>query len=133
MLGADFVGIVECEQAGGIVAAYKVVESWKGPKPGTRFAIRVAVNYWEPQFPITLCGERYYVTAYKEAPFRVMSTTSGGPVPLWWRNIPAEYSLPLFQGRKLLAPGEENGAEFQKTRTAAQTLQFAETGPRSAV
>ena len=122
VLGADFVGIVECEQAGGIVAAYTVVESWKGPKPGTHIAIRVAVNYWEPQLPITLCGERYFVTAYKEAPFRMMSTTSGGPVPLWWRNIPAEYSLPLFQGRKLLAPGEEKGAEFQKTRKAAQTL-----------
>ncbi len=122
VLRADFVGIVECEQAGGIVATYKVVESWKGPKPGTRITIRVAVNYWEPQFPIALCGERYYVTAYKEAPFRMMSTTSGGPVPLWWRNIPAEYGLPLFQGRKLLAPGEEKAAEFQKTRKAAQTL-----------
>jgi len=122
VIGADFVGIVECEQAGGIVAAYKVVESWKGPKPGTRFAIRVGVNYWEPQFPITLCGERYYVTAYKQAPDRVISTTSGGQVPLWWRNIPADYSLPLFQGRKLLAPGEEKGAEFQKTRKAVQTL-----------
>jgi hypothetical protein len=122
VLGADFVGIVECEQAGGIVAAYTVVESWKGPKHGTRITIRVAVNYWEPQFPITLCGERYFVTAYKEAPFRMMSTTSGGPVPLWWRNIPAEYSLPLFQGRKLLAPGEEKGVEFQKTRKVAQTL-----------
>jgi hypothetical protein len=122
VLGADFVGIVECEQAGGIVAAYKVIESWKGPKPGTRMTIRVAVNYWEPQFPIALCGERYFVTAYEEAPNRMMSTTSGGPVPLWWRTIPAEYSLPLFQGLKLLAPGEETGAEFQKTRKAAQTL-----------
>ena len=52
VLGADFVGVVECEQAGGIVAAYKVIESWKGPKPGTPITIRVAVNYWEPQFPI---------------------------------------------------------------------------------
>jgi hypothetical protein len=122
VLGADFVGIVECEQAGGIVAAYKVIESWKGPKPGTRITIRVAVNYWEPQFPIALCGERYFVTAYKEAPFRMMSTTAGGPVPLWWRDIPSDYGLPLFQGRKLLPPGEENGAEFQKTRKAAQAL-----------
>jgi hypothetical protein len=122
VLGADFVGIVECEQAGGIVAAYRVIESWKGPKPGTRINIRVAVNYWEPQFPITLCGERYFVTAFKEPPSRVMSTTSGGPVPLWWRKIPADYGLPLFQGRNLLAPGEENGATFQKTRKAAQDL-----------
>jgi hypothetical protein len=82
VLGADFVGIVECEQAGGIVASYTVVESWKGPKPGTRITIRVAVNFWEPQVPIALCGERYFVTAYKEASFRMTSTTSGGPVPL---------------------------------------------------
>ena len=27
---ADFVGIVECQVAGGIVAKYKVMESWKG-------------------------------------------------------------------------------------------------------
>jgi hypothetical protein len=82
VLRADFVGIVECEQAGGIVATYRVIESWMGPKPGSRITIRVAVNYWEPQFPIALCGERYYVTAFKQAPFRMMSTTSGGPVPL---------------------------------------------------
>ena len=104
-LRADFVGIVECNRAGGIVAGYSVLESWKGPRPGTHITIRVAVNYWEPQFPITLCGERYFVTAFKRAPLRVTSTTSGKPVPLWWRNIPADYNLPLFQGRKRLAPG----------------------------
>ena len=104
VLGADFVGIVECNRAGGIVAGYSVLESWKGPRPGTHITVRVAVNYWEPQFPITLCGERYFMTAFKRAPFRVKSTTSGEPVPLWWRNIPADYSLPLFQGRKRLAP-----------------------------
>jgi hypothetical protein len=122
VLGADFVGIVECEQAGGIVATYKVIESWKGPKPGTRMTIRVAVNYWEPQFPIGLCGERYFMTAYKNPPFRMMSTTTGGPVPLWWRDIPANYSLPLFQGSKLLPPGAEQGPEFQKVRKDAQAL-----------
>jgi hypothetical protein len=116
------VGIVQCERAGGIVATYKVIESWKGPKPGARITIRVAVNYWEPQFPIALCGERYYVTAFKAAPFRMMSTTTGGPVPLWWRSIPSDYDLPLFQGRKLLAPDEEKSTEFEKTRKAAQTL-----------
>ncbi len=122
VLGADFVGIVECNRAGGIVAGYSVLESWRGPRPGTHITIRVAVNYWEPQFPIALCGERYFVTAFKRAPFRVTSTTSGEPVPLWWRNIPADYSLPLFQGRKRLAPGEKNGADFQKIRKAAQKL-----------
>src|SRR4028118_1232061 len=60
--GASCVGIVECETAGGIVADYRVVESWKGAPKDDRFRLRVAVNYWEPQFPITLVGDRYLVT-----------------------------------------------------------------------
>lgn len=119
VLGADFVGVVECVQAGGIVASYKIVESWKGPPVDTRITIRVAVNYWEPQFPITLCGERYFVTAFKEAPFRIVTTTSGGPVPLWWRQLPSDYRLPLFQGRELLKPGDDGLAS---KRTRAQKL-----------
>ncbi|MBA4191106.1 MAG: hypothetical protein C0467_24235 [Planctomycetaceae bacterium] len=122
VLGADFVGVVECDQAGGIVASYKVIESWKGPKAGTRVMIRTAVNYWEPQFPIALCGERYFVTAYKEPPSRVVSTTSGAGVPLWWRDIPADYRLPLFQGRRFLTPEVEMSAEFKDTRKKAQAL-----------
>jgi hypothetical protein len=109
---ADFIGIVECETAGGIVAKYKVLESWKGAPAGTTFSIRIAVNYWEPQFPIALIGERYLVAAFRsKAPTRIMSTTLGSPVPLWWRNIPADYSLPLFQGRVLL-PLREGGREL---------------------
>jgi hypothetical protein len=122
ILGADFVGVVECVQAGGIVAEYKVVESWKGPKEGTRVSIRVAVNYWEPQYPIALCGERYFVTAYKNPPSRIVSTTTGGPVPLWWRDIAADYRLPLFQGRERLPPGAEKAPEFEKVRKEAKTL-----------
>jgi hypothetical protein len=132
VLGADFVGIVECNRAGGIVAGYSVLESWKGPRPGSQITIRVAVNFWEPQFPITLCGERYFVTAFKQAPLRVMSTTSGEPVPLWWRNIPADFSLPLFQGRQRLAPGEKNGADFQKIRKSAQKLLALEPAEQEA-
>ena len=30
ILKADFVGVVQCEVAGGIVARYKVLETWKG-------------------------------------------------------------------------------------------------------
>jgi hypothetical protein len=109
---ADFIGIVECETAGGIVARYKVLESWKGAPTGTAFSIRVAVNYWEPQFPIALIGEQYLVAAFRSnAPSRIMSTTVGSHVPLWWRNIPADYSLPLFQGRVLL-PLREGGREL---------------------
>ncbi len=122
ILRADFVGIVECEQAGGIVAKYKVIESWKGPKADQKFSIRIAVNYWQPQFPIALRGDRFLVMAYESAPWRVSSTTSGAEVPLWWREIPAEYELPLFQGRTFLSPEHEKSLEFQKTRKAAQDL-----------
>lgn len=94
---SDFIGIVQCEKSGGIVAEYEVLESWKGPPRGTHLRIRMAVNYWEPQFPIALVGERFLVTAFKSHdPTILMSTSSGGAVPLWWRNITAEYSLPLF-------------------------------------
>lgn len=106
VLDAGFVGVVECDTAGGVVAGYRVIESWKGVPVGTRFRIRMAINYWGPQFPLTLVGERYLVTAYaSQAPTRIMSYTSGAPVPLWWRNIPAEYNLPLWQGRVRLPLG----------------------------
>ena len=105
---AGFVGIVECETAGGIVARYRVVESWKGAPAGTLLTIRMAVNYWGPQFPVTLVGERYLVTAFRShAPTRIISTTSGAPVPLWWRDIPADYRLPLWQGRVRLPLGAQ--------------------------
>lgn len=102
---ADFVGVVECQVAGGIVAGYNVIETWKGtPRPGQSINIRKGVNYWEPQFPITLCGSKYLVATYSNnAPSAVVSTTSGGGVPLWWRNIPADYSLPLWQGSALIS------------------------------
>ena len=115
---ADFVGIVECETAGGIVANYRVIESWKGVPAGTRFGLKTPVNYWEPQFPIALVGSRSVVTAFaSEPPSRVVSTTSGGGVPLWWRAVPHEYSLPLFQGRASVpdapdAPGVGDGKYF---------------------
>ena len=122
ILGADLVAVVECEQAGGIVATYKVIESWKGAEVGTPISLRVAVNYWEPQFPITLVGERYFVTAYKEAPSRIMSTTSGGGVPLWWRKLPSDYGLPLFQGRVLLGAEGGEAEAAQRLRNLAATL-----------
>ena len=97
---ASFVGVIECETAGGIVAEYRVIEAWKGAPANTRFRLQTPYNYWEPQFPIALVGQRWVVTAYaSRPPTRIVSTTSGGGVPLWWREIPFQYSLPLFQGR----------------------------------
>jgi hypothetical protein len=130
---ADLVGVVECETAGGIVARYRVVESWKGPAAGKRVTIRVAVNYWEPQFPIALCGQRYFVTAYKgEPPSNVVTSSVGGGVPLWWRDIPADYRLPLFQGRRLLEPGEEKGKSFGQFRDRVRGLLALKPAEREA-
>ena len=105
---SDFVGVVECDVAGGVVARYKVIETWKGAvEPGATIAIRTATNYWEPQYPLALVGDRFVVTAYKNrAPDTMASTTRGGPVPLWWRKIPADYTLPLFQGAHALGGKE---------------------------
>ncbi len=103
--GADFVGVAECTTAGGMVAEYRVLESWKGGRDGDTIRIRISSNYWEPQFPIALVGERYLFTAYKShAPSRILSFTMGGPVPLWWRQIESDYHLPLFQGSLPLLP-----------------------------
>lgn len=127
---ADFVGIVECETAGGIVAEYKVVESWKGAPAGTKLSVRMAINFWGPQFPVTLAGEQYLMTAFKAyAPTRMMSTTSGTPVPLWWRRIPADYTLPLWQGRVLLPPGKDEqplselGSEHKDLKSFREDVQ----------
>jgi hypothetical protein len=118
-VNADFIGVVECTTAGGIVARYKVVESWKGSSAaGDEISIRVAPDYWGPQFPVTLVGERYVVTAFKAPPSTMMSTTIGGPIPLWWRNLPADYELPLFQGRdKLPAARGFHGISATKHKT----------------
>ena len=104
ILQADLVAEVQCESAGGIVARYKVVRSWRGPAAGSKVSIRVAVNYWGPQFPVTLCGQRFFVTAFRSPPSTMVSTTSGGGVPLWWRNLRDDYRLPLFQGRLAVNP-----------------------------
>ncbi|UCD15226.1 MAG: hypothetical protein JSV34_05775 [Candidatus Omnitrophota bacterium] len=106
---ADFVGIVECTTAGGVVARYKVVECWKGDlAPSTVISIRVPPDYWGPRFPVALCEEQYLVTAFKKPPsFKILSYTQHGPVPLWWRDIPADYSAPLFQGWAKLPLGNK--------------------------
>ncbi len=108
---ADFVGVVECTVAGGIVAKYRVAESLKGsPKPGSELALEIAVNYREPQFPMVLVGEKYFVPTFKSPPHAMVSTSSGGPVPLWWRRIPSDYRFPLFQGMYRLA---DDGRPFE--------------------
>src|SRR5437870_4415868 len=88
VLSADLVALVECETAGGLTARFKVIESFKGPKAGASVVLQWPANYWGEQFPIALCGERYLATAYKLPPNNLIITSTGGPVPLWWRRIP---------------------------------------------
>src|SRR5688572_18853805 len=73
VVGADLVGVVACETAGGIVARYRVLDVWKGAPGQGSITIRQGVDYWEPQYPEVFCGERFIVTAYRlEAPSRVL-------------------------------------------------------------
>ena len=102
VVSADMVAVVECTTAGGMAAKFAVVESLKGPKAGTTVTVSWPANAWGDQFPVALCGERYLVTAYKSPPNNLISTSARGPVPLWWRNVPADYRLPLMEGRYLL-------------------------------
>ena len=111
---ADLIVVAQCTTAGGVVAEYRVLESWKGGREGETIRIRISPNYWEPQFPVALVGERYLFTAYKShAPSRLASFTPGGPVPLWWREIEFDYRLPLFQGRRKLFPEDGWGGRFR--------------------
>ncbi len=94
VVDADFVGIIECTDAGGVVANFKVVESWKGnEEPGAILAFRMQPDVWGPQFPTALCGERYLVTAFKNTSELPSNLWQHEHVPLWWRQIPYDYYM----------------------------------------
>ena len=98
MIGSQFVGVVECIQAGGIVAKYRVVESWQGAPVGSEFTLHIPVDYWEPQFPTSMCERKYLVIAVKSSITQMLSYSGGGLVPLWWRQIPADFTTFPSQG-----------------------------------
>ena len=110
VLMADFVGVVECTTSGGIYAEYSIVETLKGDRrPGESIVIRVQPNQYEPQYPLAFIGERYLVTGFAgDAPAMLCSWSCGPMMPLAWREIAADYKLPLFQGRWLLPQGRED-------------------------
>ncbi len=113
---ADFVGTVECVIAGGLIAKYKVLECWKGGhKPGDIISVKQSANYWGGQFPVTLCGYRVLLTAFKSSYSSAIMTTSSydsGP-PLWWRKIPVDYRIPLSYGTYGTPEGRYRGFEPQ--------------------
>lgn len=89
-LNSDFVGVVECVTAGGIVARYRVLESWKGAAVGTELNISQHVDYYGPQFPISLVGQRFFVFAGRIGCYSPRSMLMSDQVPLWWREIPSD-------------------------------------------
>jgi hypothetical protein len=121
LLFSDFVGIVECQTAGGIVAKYRVVESFRGSKAGSDLTIAMDINFWATQYPLALCKERYLVAARKEdSPDPNMISASGGALPLKWRKIPTDFHIPLFSGHhEHLKPG------YEKDPAIMQELDFA--------
>ncbi len=109
VLHADFVGVVECIKAGGIVAGYRVLESWKGPAKGTEMLVAIQPDAFGNQFPTMLCGDRILFMAYRMPQTRLSSITFTHGFPLWWRRIQPDYVLPMFQGQWLL-DGSDNEA-----------------------
>ena len=91
---ADFVGVIECEVAGGIVAKYKVVDAWKGGTNGDNLSFYITPNEFGPRYPIVLCGTRVLVAGTRvQAGEKLARRPSMFSLPLWWREIPADYKL----------------------------------------
>lgn len=99
---ADFVGVVECIEAGGIVAGYKVLESWKGTFEGTKMRVAIPPDAQGNRFPTVLTGDRRLIMASRAPQIRFSSFSFAPDFPLWWRRIQADYTLPLFQGQWVL-------------------------------
>jgi hypothetical protein len=116
---SEFIGVVECVTAGGIVARYRVIDSWKGAAVGSELNISQHVDVFELQFPISLVGERFLVFGEKTASYRISSLTSGGGVPLWWRKIPTD--LRCFSPISLKAPFTRYLSSYLGARTSQLT------------
>lgn len=102
---SDFVGVVECTRAGGVVAVYRVIDPWKGSfKAGDEVRVKVYPDIWGPEFPAAYVGQRYLIAGdLRDA----MTPEFGNMVnmPLWARQHDYDLVLPLFHGRSLLGSG----------------------------
>ena len=122
-LTSDLFGVVECVTAGEVVAEYKVVESWKGPRVGEVVRIRTQPNVWGPRMPSEFVGTRVLVAAFRDAPARMMSTTSGPGDPVWWRGVRTGFELPLFQGRARVLPNGKLVGSFGEAKSLDEVRQ----------
>lgn len=110
-LSADFIGIIVCTKAGGIVAEYQVIQTIKGlENTGDSIRVRMATDYWGGHFPTALVGEKYLITGFKNnAPIGIISSSSGGSVPIWARQLTYDYNLPLSSGIMFLSQERKGG------------------------
>ncbi|SFD75448.1 hypothetical protein [Pseudoalteromonas denitrificans] len=99
-LQSDLIAVIECTLAGGSVTEFKIINIIKGDeKLHSNIRIKNNVSYWGRQFNPTLVGERFLITGFKNnAPVDIYSMSSGGAVPLWWRNLAYDYKIPLGSG-----------------------------------
>lgn len=88
--GADFIGVVKCVTAGGIVARYRVEESWKGLAKGSEFLMHRPDDDFGDQYPTLLCGDRMLVMANKTSTSEFWDSGS-----LFW-TMPADYMAMFF-------------------------------------
>lgn len=96
---ADFVGIVECDRAGTVVARYRVVETWKGSeKAGDRIAIQAGMGFNGPHFPVTLVGERLLVTCFRSSSSDDDGFFCAAYNPCFPRRVPS-FSYDLLWGQ----------------------------------
>ncbi len=123
----EFVGVVEVQTAGVMVAGWRVVEVWKGrPRVGDTFRGRLPCSN-PGAIPRVMHGERAVVAAVRPLPpFPPLSALCRSS-PLWWRFVPCEWSfefayLPLdereFNSASFLCPPCGDFAEFRRQALA---------------
>jgi len=124
---SDFVGTVECEVAGGIVAEYRVLETWKGAATaGERLRIRISPDDFGQRFPTALCGEKYLVAARRNpadnsAPEAALFRVPRWGQPLSWRAIKWDFQTSIYQGFEKLDP---RGDGLAVAKRKEETLKF---------
>lgn len=87
---ADFIGVVKCVTAGGIVARYRVEESWRGLAKGSEFLMHRPADDFGDQYPTLLCGDRMLVMVAK-----MPVVEFGDSGSLFW-TMPADYTAMFF-------------------------------------
>jgi hypothetical protein len=127
---ADFVGLVECEASGVLVAKYKVIASWRGPKAGERLTIGSDVYYFAKgrvAMGLPLCGQRYlFAAARARDDEKSKSPSRAKHGPLSWRQIPVDFQVGWAYGRW----HDPEGTRFQQAKQFVRKEPEAPAPPR---